>query len=140
MNLQTTVSRPHSGSCHCGQVRFQADLDLSRGATRCNCTFCTKLGGPSTLVKPDAFRLLSGQALLSEYRRPGSPASRSFCKACGAHVFGSGDIPEIGGAFVSVNLNCLDDLDPWQLKVQHWDGRHDNWQGGLREQPWPVFS
>jgi len=26
------------------------------------------------------------------------------------------------------------------VKVGHWDGRHDNWQGGLRDTPWPSRS
>ena len=137
---QPTASKTHVGSCHCGEVRFQSELDLSNGATKCNCTFCTKLGGPSTVIKPSAFRLVAGKDVLSEYRKPGSPAARFFCSRCGAHVYGAGDIPELGGAFVSVNLACLDDLDPWKLKLGYWDGRHDNWHAGLRDQPWPVFA
>jgi hypothetical protein len=39
-----------------------------------------------------------------------------------------------------VNLNCLDDADPNALKVAHWDGRHDNWQAGPRDAPWPMFE
>jgi hypothetical protein len=32
----------------------------------------------------------------------------------------------LGGDFASVNLNCLDDIDPIS-SLLHWDGRHDNW-------------
>lgn len=37
---------------------------------------------------------------------------------------------QIGGAFVSVNIACLDDVDPAMLAalpVQYMDGLHDNW-------------
>jgi hypothetical protein len=41
-----------------------------------------------------------------------------------------GDIPEIGGPFVSVSVAALDDLLPEELvaaPVRLMDGRHDNW-------------
>ena len=129
--------KTYRGSCHCGAVRFEAELDLSQGASRCNCSICTKVGGTGMVVKPDAFRLLSGAEHLGEYRVGASPNSRSFCRHCGVHVFGKGDVPQLGGAFASVNVNCLDGVELSTLKVGYWDGRHDNWQAGMREQPWP---
>jgi hypothetical protein len=44
--------------------------------------------------------------------------------------FGRGDVPEIGGAYVSINLACLDDAEAAELAgapVKYMDGRHDNW-------------
>lgn len=130
--------KTHAGGCHCGAVRYEAELDLSKGASRCNCTVCTKMGTTNVTLKPDAFRLLAGAESLSAYRVGSSPNQRNFCKQCGVQVFGQGDIPELGGAFVSVNVNCLDDIDPAELQIGYWDGRHNNWHAGMRGQPWPV--
>jgi hypothetical protein len=127
----------HGGSCHCGAVRFEAVIDVGR-ATRCNCTICTKTGTTGTNVKPEAFTLLAGEEALSAYEWGHRVSRRFFCKHCGVQVFARGHLDVLGGDFVSVNLNCLDDVDPGALKVVYWDGRHDNWQAGPRETPWPV--
>lgn len=57
-----------------------------------------------------------------------------------ARAFGKGNLPELGGAYVSVNVLCLDDVDPSTLAVVHWNGRHDNWHVGPRDRPWPVHA
>lgn len=130
--------KTHVGGCHCGQVRFQAELDLGAGGSRCNCSLCTMVAQTGVVVKPAAFRLLQGAESLGEYRVGDSPNARCFCKRCGIQVFGQGNVPEIGGEFVSVNLNCLDEVELSALPVVYFDGRHDNWMAGPRPEPWPV--
>lgn len=133
------TTKTYQGGCHCGAVRFEVELDLEAGATRCNCTVCTKVASTSTLVKPQhAFRLRQGQESISEYRVGDSKNYRAFCKHCGVHCFGGGDVPELGGAFRSLNVNCLDDVDPGALTIGYWDGRNNNWHAGMRSQPWPI--
>jgi hypothetical protein len=131
--------KKHTGGCLCGAVRFEAELDLSGKVSRCNCTLCTKIGASGIIVKPSAFRLLSGTDSVSEFRvNANSPNYRVFCKRCGIHCYGAGYVEELGGAFCSINVNCLDDIDPSELTFQYWDGRHDNWMAGARSEPWPV--
>ncbi len=128
----------YTGGCLCGAVRFEAELDLSKPLSRCNCTICTKLGATKAYTKPSAFRVTAGAEHLGEYRLDSSPNFRAFCKRCGVHGFGGGDVEELGGEFRSVNIHCLDDIDPADFKALHWDGRHDNWRAGPRAEPWPI--
>lgn len=138
---QIQDSKTHTGGCHCGAVRFEVDLDLSKPVSQCNCTLCTKRGSSGLIVKPGAFRLLCGEGELRDYSRPreGYEAGHFyFCSRCGIHAFGRGNLPQLGGEYVSVNVHCLDDVDPSTLTVVHWDGRHNNWAAGPRERPWPL--
>jgi hypothetical protein len=131
--------RKRPGSCHCGAVRFEVETDASSGGA-CNCSVCTKVGGITTLVKPAAFRLVSGEANMSFYEWGGKTAKRYFCKSCGITCFSRGHLAEVGGDYVSVSLNALDDVDPADVKVGYWDGRHNNWEAGQRDKPWPIFD
>src|SRR5687767_2809181 len=121
------AAKTYHGSCACGKVRFEANLDLDQGTFKCNCTMCTKARFWGASVKPDAFKLLSGENELTAYK---GGVDHMFCKHCGIKTFGLGDIPQLGGKFVAINLGALDDLDPeeWaRAPVQYMDGRHDNW-------------
>jgi hypothetical protein len=128
----------YEGACHCGAVRFQVRADLSKGASRCNCSICVRIAQLGVLVKPEAFTLVAGAEALSFYEWGMKISQRYFCGRCGIHCFGRGNLPEVGGDFVSVNLNCLEGIDPAELKVVYWDGRHNNWEAGTRDRPWPI--
>ena len=129
--------RLHSGGCHCGAVRYQVEIDPSQGG-RCNCSICNKVSQLGGMVKPAAFKLLAGRENITEYAFGQKISTRSFCKHCGVHLFGAGHLAELGGDFVSINLNTLDDVDPLEVKVMYWDGRHDNWHAGPSDKPWRI--
>ena len=128
--------RTYTGGCLCGAVRFEADMDLGATVNRCNCSMCTKVSLSNVIVKPNAFRLVSGKEQLTDYQR-GGDGHFPFCNVCGVHVFGSGKIPQFG-EFVAINVNCVDDVDPATLSYHYWDGRHNNWNAGTRSEPWPM--
>jgi hypothetical protein len=133
-----TKATRHAGGCHCGAIRFEVEVDLTRGVGRCNCTLCTKRSAAGVIATPSAFLLLSGDAELREYAWGAKTSRFFFCSRCGMHPFGRGNLPQLGGEYVSVNVNCLDDVDPATLKVIYWDGRHENWAAGPRDEPWPI--
>ena len=113
---------------------------IPRRAGRCNCSICTKVAQTGGIVKPEAFQLISSEEALSSYEWGGRTAQRFFCKTCGIQCFARGSLPELGGAYVSVNYNCLDGVEVGEVKVIYWDGRHNNWDAGPRDQPWNILD
>lgn len=125
MTIQAGV-RTYTGSCHCGTVRFEADFDLSKGSGQCNCSICSKTGWWGIIVKPDAFRLVSGaEHIIKLPRIP--QAEHPRCSVCGLMPFNHGDVPQIGGEFYSVNVRCLDGVDLEGLPITYHDGLHNTW-------------
>ncbi len=140
MTQTNATTKMLRGSCHCGGVKFEVEAEPARGASRCNCSVCTKLGALGSIVKPEAFRLVTPEAELGVYEWVAKISMRYFCKACGTHCFGRGHLAEVGGDYVSFSYNAIDDFEISDLAVVHWDGRHNNWQAGPGKTPFPILA
>jgi hypothetical protein len=130
------MQKTYHGSCHCGAVRFEADLDLAQGTGRCNCSICTKARQWGVVARPEAFRLIAGEDALCDYQFGGRSMHHLFCRHCGVRPFGKGNLEVMGGEFYFVNVFCLDDVEPIELidaPLHFADGRHDNWRAAPAE-------
>jgi hypothetical protein len=124
------MQKTYHGSCHCGAVKFEADIDFAQGTNKCNCTMCTKTRNWNVLIKPAAFRLISGENDLSNYQFGTKSGHHLFCKHCGVRSFERGYVEQIGGDYVSIKVASLDDVDPQELigaAVKHANGRDNKW-------------
>ena len=109
-----------SGGCHCGAVRFVADLpEPPVPALNCNCSVCRMTGFLHVMVPHDEFELVTGRDTLVSYRFGTGAAEHLFCGRCGIKSFyQSRSHPDAW----SVNANYLD--QPIELAVEQFDGAH----------------
>jgi hypothetical protein len=61
------MHQTYRGSCHCGAVRFEAELDLAESAYRCNCSICRRTRFWAAVAKESGFRVLAGEGDLNRY-------------------------------------------------------------------------
>ena len=52
------------GGCHCGRVRFRAEVDLDL-LSHCSCSICTKKGILHLPIAVEDFELLRGKTALT---------------------------------------------------------------------------
>ena len=119
--------KTYRGSCHCGAIKFEADLDLTQSSYRCNCSICRRTRFWPAVATSDGFRLLSGEAELTQYLFNTRRNFHYFCKCCGVRAFGVGNETPIGNMY-GVNLGCLEDVSDEELSripITYIDGRND---------------
>lgn len=130
------MMKTYHGSCHCGAVRFECELDLAKGTSKCNCSVCMKMRFWKAIVMVDSFRLQQGADALSDYQFGRHIIHHQFCKHCGIKPFGHANVKELGGEFYAVNVACLDDATDEELAaapVLYEDGRNDRWDAAPAE-------
>ena len=120
------MRQTYAGSCHCGAVRFEAELDLEQPTFRCNCSICRRTRFWAAVATPEQFRLLSGEPELIQYRFNTGKNHHYFCRHCGVRAFGVGNETPIG-PMVGVNIGCLEISDEQmsRIPVVRIDGRND---------------
>ena len=114
-------AKKYSGGCHCGQVRYEATMELT-GGVECNCSICSKKGAILTFVPAEHFVLQSGEDSLTDYQFGKKNIHHLFCRMCGVPSFARGTGRD-GKKVCAVNIRCLDDVDLSALTLKHFDGK-----------------
>ena len=115
-----TDAKTYSGSCHCGQVAYEVEADLSR-VISCNCSICRKRGLLLAFVPEGNFRLTQGEEALTDYTFNKGVVHHLFCSRCGVGSFGRGTRPD-GVTSIAINVRCLDGVDLDSLNIRKFDG------------------
>ena len=123
------------GGCHCGELRFEVELDLLGGTTKCNCTYCAKSRFWLARSEQQDFLRASGEATVYRGRNP--VAQHFFCPRCGVHLYDRVDAQNmLGRTNVNVSIACLDDASVDELisaPVRYSDGLNNDWGSMPRE-------
>jgi hypothetical protein len=102
---------PYHGSCHCGAVRFEIDVEPVEAYT-CDCSLCRRRSARMTNVHESKLRITAGEDRLGLYQWNARIARHYFCTVCGIYPFHrKRSMPDTYG----VNLGCLDDFDSSKL-------------------------
>lgn len=111
----------YQGSCHCGQISFDVEGDLSE-VMSCNCSICQRKGSLMWFVPRQAMNMRTRPEKMSTYTFNKHVIKHHFCPSCGIHPFGEGVTPS-GQEMAAINVRCLDGVDLSALKVQYFNGR-----------------
>lgn len=108
----------HTGSCHCGNVRFEVETDIDK-VMECNCSHCHKKGFLMHFADKAGFKLTSGEDNLTEYHFNKGAIHHKFCKTCGVEAFSDSDaFPQM-----MINARCIDGLDTDALPKEKFNGK-----------------
>lgn len=110
------------GSCHCGAVQFDAEVELQNLAT-CNCSLCGRSGAIMAFIPADRLVKTSGEEHLTDYQFGSKNIHHAFCATCGVRPFARGTGKD-GAAWAVINVRCLDGVDVHTLEItQRFDGK-----------------
>ena len=112
----------HLGSCHCGKITFEADLDLTKPVVTCNCSMCGRSGTMLAFIPATQFTLKSGEASLTDYQWGKKHIHHLFCSTCGIKSFARGEMAD-GTKIAAVNVRCLDGVELDKLQIKDFDGK-----------------
>jgi hypothetical protein len=123
------------GACHCGAIRYEAEIDPG-GVRLCHCTDCQRLSGSAYRVAVSAaegtFKLLSGEPkIYVKTGESGAKRAQAFCETCGSAIYATsvGEGPKKYGLRVGT-IRQRAELRPAR---QFWCRSALDWSSDLRD-------
>lgn len=109
------------GGCHCGLVRFEADIgEEPIDILDCNCSICSMTGYLHLIVPETRFRLIEGKSDTTTYRFGTGRARHIFCSQCGIKSFYR---PRSHPDGISISLRCIDGWEDLKVNITKFEGK-----------------
>lgn len=116
----------HSGSCHCGAIKYAVTYSEEIRAEDCNCSICRKSGYLHLIVPRNSVHIREGRELLTTYTFNTSTAKHMFCRICGVKSY---YVPRSHPTGYSINVHTIDSKTISALDIHKFDGR--NWEDNV---------
>jgi len=121
------------GSCHCGAITYEADIDPEKVGI-CHCTDCQKFSGSAfrTLAQtePGGFRLLTGTPkVYVKVGESGNERPQAFCGECGSSIYATSTDPD--PKVYNVRAGTIRQRNELVPKFQVWTRSAHEWLGDL---------
>ena len=133
------------GGCHCGSIRFEAEVDPAT-VVICHCTDCQTSSGSAfrtvVVTKPGTFALLSGApTVYVKTAESGNRRQQTFCPTCGTPIYSA---PVSGDTRVVVlRVGAIRQRDQLVPRDQYWFRSSQAWLPSLstikRQDKQPVL-
>lgn len=111
-----------NGSCHCGKVKFEVEIELKEGLS-CNCSICQRKGSILSFVSNEQFKLISGESNLTDYQFGKNRIHHTFCSTCGVSAFSSSKKPDGSNGF-AINIRCIEGIELEKIPLKFFDGKN----------------
>jgi hypothetical protein len=126
------------GSCHCGAIAFEAEIDPAR-VRICHCSDCQKLSGTAFRVVAACdeadFQLLRGTPkLYVKTAESGRRRQQAFCGECGSPLYATSDEPP-GNRKLGLRAGILSQFAALTPQRQFWHRSALPWLPALPGHP-----
>ena len=123
------------GSCHCGQITFEAEVDPDKVYV-CHCTDCQSISGSpfrwAASIPKEDFRLLGGELkTYVKYAESGAENHQRFCGDCASPIYSTSDRND--WATCNLRIGLVRQRAELQPKRQLWQRSAQAWVAGLGE-------
>ncbi|ANK83999.1 MULTISPECIES: GFA family protein [unclassified Rhizobium] len=127
-----------TGGCHCGAIRYQAEIDPER-VTICHCTDCQRLTGSAYRVtapaQPQNFTLILGEPhSYAKHGDSGALSRQFFCPNCGSPLYRT----DGEGGAIGIRVGGIDQRRDLTPKKQIWCRSALSWSENI--EPLPRFD
>lgn len=126
-----------NGSCHCGELEFEAVVDENK-VMLCHCTDCQKLSGTAfrsvVVSEPNGLIFTKGKA--KEYIKvaeSGNSRAQGFCEHCGSGIYATS--ADKSNRIYGIRVGCLEQRNILTPIRQIWCRSAVPWLNQVTELP-----